>query len=101
MPEVVWTSRAEESLLGIYCRLEEDSAGRGELFLRALDTVVSFLEVYPKMGAIQFDTVRRLLIRGSSFGLFYVVENRGVIVLRICDLRQNPEWLKRQVLGTG
>jgi hypothetical protein len=43
--------------------------------------------------------VRRAVVFNRHYGLFYVVENRGLILHALLDLRQDPESVMLRLRG--
>jgi hypothetical protein len=39
---------------------------------------------------------RRLILKNGRHGLFYVVENRGIVRHALADLRANPDELRQR-----
>ena len=58
------------------------------------------LEAFPHIGPlVHRGKVRRVLVFNRFYGLFYVVENRGLILHALLDLRQDPESVMRRLRG--
>ena len=55
------------------------------------------LREQPRSGKFYAGRFRRLVVTRSPYGLFYVVENRGVVVHAFVDLRQNPDFIRRRL----
>jgi hypothetical protein len=43
--------------------------------------------------------MRRLLVQGFPFGIFYTLEGRRIIVSGVMDLRQDPKVIARRLRG--
>jgi len=93
--EVVWTNGAEEDLRWVYKWLEDTTEGSGDRFVHALDGGLSLVRDFPEIAAVYDWPIRRLVIKGGRFGMFYVSEPRGIIVIAVQDLRQDPEFIAR------
>jgi hypothetical protein len=42
-----------------------------------------------------------MLVRDFPYGIFYSVQPSRLIVVAVLDLRQDPETIRRKVLGHG
>lgn len=101
--EIVWTLGAEHDLLLIYRQLEavsdEDDLPL-RLLRRPLVEGLELLSQNPLLGRqlVQRSNVRRLLV-GPDFryGVFYVVEQRGILIHALLDLRQDPSLIRRRL----
>lgn len=98
MAELVWTAGAAADLQKIFNLLEGRRAGAGIEFLANVEARLELTKKFPRMNRTYFPPFRMQRLIGSR-GLFYVIENRGIIVHAIADLRQNPEALRRRILG--
>lgn len=96
MRDVVWTRAAEADLQAAYEEIEETFEGGGEGFLLLIDASIQLLREFPEMAPHFMGPFRRLVIKNGRHGLFYAIEDRGVILHALADLRKNPEELKRR-----
>lgn len=106
VPEVVWTAGAERDLLEIYLQLFDAFDGDDDLILRVLrqplQSALGLIVQHPEAGAKVKHTkgVRRWLLGPQRrYGLFYVVESRGLMIHTILDMRQNPETIWKRLRG--
>ena len=98
MKSAVWTLAAEADVQAHYERLETSEPGRGDRFYGEVLSMVKLLESLPELGPVVFgNRLRRVLVFNRHYGLFYVVEPRGVILHALLDLRQDPEQIQRRV----
>jgi plasmid stabilization system protein ParE len=98
MKSAVWTLAAEADVQALYERLECWDQGMGDRFYEEVLSIVKLLESLPELGPVVFgERVRRVLVFRCHYGLFYVVEARGVILLALLDLRQYPRQIKNRV----
>ncbi|MBB5033850.1 hypothetical protein [Prosthecobacter vanneervenii] len=59
---------------------------------------IRLLEVFPEIGPVVYrGNIRRVLVFRRHFGLFYVVEDRGIILHALLDLRQDPQSIMRRL----
>ena len=96
-PEAVWTSRAEVDLLREFSRLEDFSENSGYQLLELVDSALRLLRMMPEMAPHYTHHYRRLVLRDRRFGLFYSVEQRGIVLHAVCDLRQDRETILRHL----
>lgn len=102
MPDIIWKRGAEEDLLSTFSELETLRKGSGERFALMLDDVLQSLRSFPRLAPIYDRPVRRLVIGNSGYGIFYTVENRGIIIHALVHLRTNPGSIRtriRKMLG--
>lgn len=96
-PELVWLRKADDDLQQIYERLEQQAEGRGDAFFNAVDKTLERVALFPEIGS-PFDLpIRRVLVEKGRYGIFYCVEKRGLVILAIEDLRQDPERIRRNL----
>jgi plasmid stabilization system protein ParE len=102
MVEIIWKRGAEEDLLRIFSDLEDFREGAGERFARMLDTTLQNLRNHPQMAPVFERPMRRLVASTSGYGIFYTVEQRGIIIHAVVHLSQSPETIRgkiRRLLG--
>jgi hypothetical protein len=80
-----------------YVTYEEQSPGKGDRFLEAVNVSLNQLEKFPESGSIHFGSIRRILAFKREIGLFYRIENRGIIVHFLFHLRDDPAILERKL----
>ena len=98
--KAVWTLGAEADLQSLYERMENWDEGAGDRFYEVVLASVRMLEAFPHIGPIVHrGKVRRVLVFNRHYGLFYVVENRGLILHALLDLRQDPQLVTRRMDG--
>src|SRR5438105_801398 len=104
MPEIVWKRGAEDDLLSVHANLEEQRTGAGDRFTEKLDAVLENVRQAPRIAPLFDSPMRRLVVGNTGYGLFYTVENRGIIVHALIHLSQNPMSIRakiRRLLGLG
>lgn len=58
------------------------------------------LEAFPHISPlVHRGKVHRVLVFKRFYGLFYVIENRRLILQALLDLRQDPELVMRRLRG--
>ncbi len=96
-PEVIWTWAAECDLQKYFEEWEDCQDGSGVKLILRVERATELLLRFPHMAPAWSGPIRRLVIRRSSLGLLYVPEQRGVIVIAVTDLRQDPERLEKNL----
>ncbi len=96
-PKVIWSADGESDLRKMFEQFEDRAEGSGEPFLLALDASLELLRSFPEMAPMYSKPFRRLLVGRGKAGVFYVVENRGIIVHAVQDLRQDPRQIRRRL----
>lgn len=97
MVEIIWKRGAEEDLLRTFDDLEQLREGTGERFTLKLDVTLQNLKVQPEMAPMFQQPMRRLVVGSSGYGLFYTVENRGIIIHALIHLSRNPESIREKI----
>lgn len=92
--ELIWTKAAEADLQTIFEYQEEFESGQGERFLALVDDALELLRVFPEMAPVYAPPFRRLLFASCNHGIFYVIEDRGIIIHAVADLRRDPSELR-------
>lgn len=86
---------AEADIQRIYSRLTDSRDGAGDEFMDRMDSVFRLLTTFPELGSVRTLGLRRILVPRHVFGVYYQIEQRGVMIHAVVDLRQNPEWIER------
>ncbi len=94
----VWTLGAETDAQRLYEQQETREEGTGDHFYEEVLSSVRLLEVFPEVGpVVHRGKIRCVLVFKRHFGLFYVVERRGIILHALLDLRQNPKIISQRL----
>jgi hypothetical protein len=64
------------------------------------DARLELVKVFPRMNKYYISPLRKLRLL-ENYGLFYVIENRRIVVHVVADLRQDPVALRRRLFGPG
>jgi plasmid stabilization system protein ParE len=102
--EIVWTNGAERDLLDLHLQLLTALDQDMELVARVLQEplesnlrlVRDHPEIAPKVRGTQ-RLRRRLLGPQNRYGLFYVIEKRGILIHALLDLRQDPQTIWKRL----
>lgn len=74
----------------------ERGAGLDARFLDALEACLDSISAHPKRGAIVEGSIRRFLMRGFPYGIFYVVyPNEAIVVACLHGARSPQVWRRR------
>jgi plasmid stabilization system protein ParE len=94
----VWTLSAEADAQRLYEQQENGGEGAGDYFFEEVLSSVQLLEAFPEIGpVVHRGNIRRVLVFKRHFGLFYVVESRGIILHALLDLRQDPQSIMQRL----
>ena len=94
---VVFLSGADADLRAAFNQFEDYREGFGVEFLTAVDAHLTRVSVFPLLAPVYLRTVRRQVMRGFPYGIFYEPHATRVIILAILDLRQDPERIRRRL----
>ncbi|MES2706897.1 MAG: type II toxin-antitoxin system RelE/ParE family toxin [Verrucomicrobiota bacterium] len=71
MRELVFLLSADADIQKAYEFYEAYQAGRGDVFMRHLDTAFGRLRIFPEGAPVFHKGYRRLLVQGFPYGIFY------------------------------
>lgn len=92
---VVYRRRAQLDLIAGFGWHDEQQPGLGDEFLSAVQSVFHSIEHYPEMFAVVHGEVRRAIVPRFPFAVFYLVEAKRTVVLRVLHTARNPAlWPK-------
>ena len=98
MAEIIWTLAASQDLQNVFESLERMRPGAGEAFVMNIEAQLELVKLFPRMNRLYLPPFRKLRLIGI-YGLFYAVENRGIVVHAVVDLRRDIANLRRRLLG--
>ena len=99
MIDLILLLQADLGLQSAFKRYEDYQIGRGEVLMRQLDAALSLLRRHPEIAPVYSGPYRRMLIRDFPYGVFYQVQPTRIVVAAIMDLRQDPQTIRRKLLG--
>lgn len=102
MCEIVWTLGAKVDLQSVFAHLEDARDGMGREFVMEVDRTLELVKAHPRIGSAYEPPSRKLLVWKCRYSIVYVPEARGIIVLAVAHLGQNPDSLRiriRSLLG--
>ena len=97
MREIVWTLAASVELQGVFARLQEHRDGLGTEFVLEINRSLELVQAHPLLGSSYEPPARKLLVWKCQYGLIYVPEARGIVVLALAHLGQNPDSLRQKI----
>lgn len=96
MKKLSFRKEAEKDIEVIYQWYESKRDGLGEKFLDCLDEAVSRLRINSKIYPIVNKNVRRAFTERFPYGIFYIENEKSVIVIAVMHARKNPTtWQAR------
>lgn len=96
MTEVRLRPEAEQDLLEAALWYEANEPGLGGQFLDQVQATLAALADQPAAYAVGHNSVRRALVRRFPFGVFYMIEDDGALVIAILHGSRHPRtWRER------
>jgi hypothetical protein len=62
--------------------------------LDSLFSDIDSLIIYYQIHSIYFGKYYKLLSKRFPFAIYYIVENKDIIIYTVLDCRKNPAWIK-------
>ena len=87
-------SIANDDLLNGYHFYEHQEKGIGSYFLDSLFSDIDSLLVYHGIHPIFFNEYYRLLSKRFPFSIYYIIENKDIVVYAVLDCRKKPAWIE-------
>lgn len=94
---VVFLAGADADLQAAFNRFEDYQEGLGAEFLTAVDAHLARISAFPHLAPAYLNTIRRQVMRGFPFGIFYQPLPTRIVIVAILDLRQDPERIRRRL----
>ncbi len=96
MPEVIFTQAARAEVLEARDWYNAVGGDLGDRFCQELDQTIEQLRKNPQAFGAVFRDVRRILLRGFPYALFYRVIPQGIVVIACFHASRNPRrWQER------
>ena len=87
---------AEQDMREAYSWYEQQMPGLGANFLLYIDAQLRSLQRNPLQYPVVHQEVRRCLVRRFPYGIFYMVEDKRVVVLAVFHAKRDPKsWQER------
>ena len=94
---VVFRRRVKHDLSAAFDWYEGQRSGLGDEFRSSVQSTFKTIELHPELFASVYVEVRRAIVSRFPFAVFYVVEPKRVVVLRVLHMARNPElWPRPQ-----
>ena len=87
---VVYRRRVQHDLAGAFDWYELQGPQLAESFLVAVESTLRAIGQYPEMFAAVHGEVRRAIVSRFPFAVFYAIEHRRIVVLRVLHTSRNP-----------
>ena len=97
MPTVVILAGAENDTLTLFAKLEARNPDSADEFYRDFEEALQQLSKHAESAPLFVGRVRRLVMHGYPFGVFFTVEGDRLFVQAVLDLRQSPESIRRRL----
>ncbi len=98
MKQVVVLNRAQDEILDLLLRLNEQRDGLGEECDEALRNAYLRLAEFPESAPVSIaPPLRRLVLRHFFLGIFYAIHGERVFIHAVLDLRQDPGLIARRL----
>ncbi len=92
---VVYRLRVKHDLAAGFDWYEEQRSGLGGEFRTSIQSTFKAIELHPELFASVYGEVRRAIVSRFPFAVFYLVEPKRVVVLRVLHTARNSElWPK-------
>lgn len=96
MYSVIFIQAARAELIEAQDWYEGEATGLGRRFRQAVDALIERMSHNPRQFPIVLKNVRRARLRRFPYSLFFVVEDRTLIVIACFHASRNPlHWQKR------
>lgn len=96
---VVFRRRFRVDLAAGFDWYEQQRSGFGEDFLSAVQSGLKSVELHPEMFVSVHREVRRAIVPRFPFAIFYLVEPRRVVALRLLHTARDPSLWPRARRG--
>jgi hypothetical protein len=94
---VEFLSGADADLQAAFNRFEDYRESFGAEFMTSVDVHLTHIARFPLIAPLYLRTVRRRVMHGFPFGIFYEPHATRIIVIAILDLRQDPERIRQRL----
>lgn len=94
---VEFLSGADADLQQAFNQFEDYHEGLGVEFMIAVDAYLARLAIFPESAPTYLEKVRRQVMQGYPYGIFYQPHPTRILVVAILDLRQDPQKIRRRL----
>ena len=96
-PQIIIRSEAGDDLRSTFAWYENQEKGLGVEFLRCVDASMFSISRSPKIFPSLYKGMRRALIRRFPYGIFFILEERRIVVLAVLHVKRHPlRWQKKK-----
>lgn len=93
---IIIRPEAERDIREAYSWYETQMSGLGANFLLRIDAALSSVQRNPRQYPLIHQEVRRCLVRRFPYGIFFLVEDKRIIVLAVFHAKRDPRsWQER------
>ena len=92
---LVFRRRFKVDLVAGFDWYEEQRSSLGEYFLSAVQSTLKSVELYPEIFVSVHGEVRRAIVSRFPFAIFYLVEPKRIVVLRLLHTARDPNLWPR------
>ena len=94
---IIVRAEAESEVRQAFDWYEQQSAGLGFGFLRAIDACLSGVTRNPfAYTVVKVPNVRRAVVRRFPYVLFYLVDDDAIVIVAVFNAKRQPiDWLRR------
>ncbi len=85
---------AKEDIFEAYNWYEDKQTELGERFLNIIDEYFKNISLYPQQYHIEFDNMRKAIVKKFPFIIVFGIENNDVVVFAVFHTKQNPDKIK-------
>ena len=94
--DLIIRPEARADLLDAFHWYQNRRDGLGYDFKLCVDEVIAKIQRNPLIHKVIKDGIRRSVTRRFPYGVFYIVDNKRIIILAVLHVRQDPaKWEKR------
>lgn len=94
--EIIFRSCAEKDIIDAINWYETKVNGLGHRFLLSLDATLQIISRNPEAFPKVYKEFRRALLHRFPYGVFYLVENKRIIIMAVFHEKRRPSsWKKR------
>jgi plasmid stabilization system protein ParE len=97
--EYEYTSLADDDVQEIFSWYEDQQEGRGVIFLFHLEKAVELVRGHPYGGSSFEDPVRKRLIEKYPYFIYYTVQSRRILILRVVSTYRDPDTIRKMIFG--
>ena len=90
---------AEDDLNEIFSWYEDCRIGLGYNFLLQIDAGLNFIKRNPEIHPVEYNGVRKHLIKRFPYKIIYFIEEEKIIVLAVLHGKRSIELLKSRIHG--